>query len=211
MSTCREELQLLGLASFFFWQTHRSQRTGAAQSLVFRHRRPEFRTPQFTSPLDGLPKVISRDFVDDNFRCDVVLVISNASFQNRFIQNLRNQNGIGNCLNSITGPRCRAVIRVPSTSSLLVFVGNPLSVTFANGVGLACQSPCFTGHLKRAFLWRDVIFRHNIIVQATTGVDVCIGYVDLFNFFQIKQAFAVQHGVQGHDANGRFGGRLIFN
>jgi hypothetical protein len=89
-------------------------------------------------------------------------------------------------LDSVTGPGKDLLFFASHTAAAFVFVCNPSSITFPNGIDFAYETKRFAGNLQASSFWCFIVQRNNLFVKSSTGVDSEVRNTDLFDFFEIE-------------------------
>ena len=135
----------------------------------------------------------------------VVLVIANAALGDGLAELFFQQHRVGGHLQSIAWPCDGCLVSLPFASPFFVFVGDPVAIADSSGVDFAEKPERVGGDFKGSQLSRIIVeFRNAFFVQSPAGVNAVIGFVQAFDFFQVKKTLAIKQSVQRHHPDRRF-------
>ena len=113
-------------------------------------------------------------------------MIPNSSLTHRLAERLGEQHRIRNRLNTIARPSLWPLVVTAPAAAFFMLVGDPLAITFTNGIDLPLNPPLLAGHFDRPLLRRLIFLRDHLVMQPPPGIDVGIGHPNLLDLLQIK-------------------------
>jgi len=185
--------------TFLFGQAYGGERASATEALVCSYRRSFDVGSELAGARDGAAYISAKRVIERDADGGVICVITQATFGDAAGGGFFEKHGVGADLQAIGRPSGRGIVGRAMGPAAFVFVGDPMSITSAQGIDFAVKSQRFA--FQDEPLGGSVgFFFLDFFVQGAPGVDASVGDADLFDFFQVKQAFAIGEGVQGHDA-----------
>lgn len=149
---------------------------------------------QFASSFDGLTHIGAKGVVEGHADGGVIGVITETTFGDDGVGCFFEEHGVGADLEAIRGPSSGRFVGVAMSTAAFVFVGNPVSITPSQGIDFAEQSE------RIAFQDEPLggpvgFFFFYFFVQSASCIHAGIGDADFFDFFEIKEPFAIRQGV----------------